>query len=82
MKSKIKFLCSQAGVSRSGFYNYISSKDNRNNKEIQDLESKKIILKAFNKRGFKKGARSIRMTLEKDFDILFNFFLLNNITEK
>jgi len=82
LKSKIKFLCSQAGVSRSGFYSYVNSETNRKNKETQDLKSKKKILKAFNKRGFKKGARSIRMTLEKDFDTIFNLKKIGRIMRK
>ena len=82
MKSKIKFLCSQAGISRSGFYNYVNSETNRKSKEAQDLKSKKIILKAFNKRGFKKGARSIKMTLEKDFDTAFNVKKIGRIMRK
>jgi len=61
------FLCIQAGVSRSGYYNYFKSKKSRNKKEIKDLESKGLILKAFSRRGFKKGARSIRMILENFF---------------
>lgn len=82
MKSKIRFLCSQAGVSRSGFYSYINSETNRKNKETQDLKSKEVILKAFNKRGFKKGARSIRMTLEKEFDTIFNLKKIGRIMRK
>jgi len=46
------FLCIQAGVSRSGYYNYFKSKKSRNKKEIKDLESKGLILKAFSRRGF------------------------------
>jgi len=65
-------LCLQAGVSRSGYYNYSNSKKSRNKKEVNDLESKGLILKAFNRRGFKKGARSIRMILENDFNVVFN----------
>ena len=82
MKSKIKFLCFQAGVSRSGFYSYINSQKNRNNKEARDLKSKKLILKAFNRRGFKKGARSIRMILENEFDTIFNLKKIRRIMKK
>jgi len=82
LKSKIKFLCFQAGVSRSGFYNYINSEKNRNNKETKDLKSKKLILKAFNRKGFKKGARSIRMILENEFDTIFNLKKIRRIMKK
>lgn len=36
-------------------------------REERDLELKKTILKAFNHRGYKKGSRSIKMTLENKF---------------
>jgi putative transposase len=75
-------LCLQAGVSRSGYYNYSNSKKSRNKKEIKDLKSKELILEAFNRRGFKKGARSIRMILERDFDTIFNLKKISRIMRK
>ena len=82
MKYNIKFLCLQAGVSRSGYYNYLNSENSRNKKEILDLNSKELILKAFNRRGFKKGARSIRMFLENDLDVIFNLKKIRRIMRK
>ena len=75
-------MCLQAGVSRSGYYNYSNSKKSRNKKEINDLESKGLILKAFNRRGFKKGARSIRMILENEFNVIFNLKKIRRIMKK
>ena len=46
-----RFLCSQAKVSRSGYYNYLKSKKSLMLKEEKDLEAKKQILKAFSKKG-------------------------------
>ncbi|HAS80269.1 MAG TPA: IS3 family transposase, partial [Fusobacteriaceae bacterium] len=38
------FLCHQAKVSRSGYYNYLNSKKSLLLKEEEDLKIKKIIL--------------------------------------
>lgn len=62
----VTHLCNVAGVSRSGYYNYFSERSeksrkhrNRNDKILRDN-----ILKAYNFKGRKKGARQIKMTLE------------------
>ena len=65
----ITHLCEVAGVSRSGYYNYLKSEAKRNIREQKDLELKEIILKAFDHRGYKKGSRSIKMVLEKEFNL-------------
>jgi transposase InsO family protein len=78
----VNFLCSRAKVSRSGYYNYLNSEEIRHAKESKDLEAKSIILKAFNRRGFKKGARSIRMILENEFNIIYNLKKIRRIMKK
>lgn len=62
----ISHLCKVAGVSRSGYYKYITAKDNRNQKELRDFQARDMILNAIDFRGYKKGSRSIKMTLEKN----------------
>ena len=47
-----------------------------------DLEAKEIILKAFNRRGYKKGSRSIKMILENDFKIIFSRKKIQRIMRK
>jgi len=59
----IKELCAIAGVSRSGYYNWINSSASREQKEIADREAFDLILEAYNYRGYKKGVRSIHMRL-------------------
>lgn len=56
-------LCDLAGVSRSGFYKWLKNEPNRERKETQDLTDFMLIKRAFNYRGYKKGARSIHMVL-------------------
>lgn len=57
----VSMLCDIAGVSRSGYYRWVGAADHR--KEIKDREDFELILKAYNQRGFSKGARSIYMCM-------------------
>ena len=59
----ISMLCEIAGVSRSGYYRWVSAEAHRNQQEEKDKMDFEIILKAYNHRGYSKGARSIYMTL-------------------
>ena len=56
-----------AGVSRSGYYSWVKNKNNPNShmskKEQKDQEDFKLILKAYQFRGYDKGSRGIRMRL-------------------
>ena len=56
-------LCEIAGVSTSGYYNWVNSQDNRDKKEAHDREDFELILEAYNFRGYKKGVLSINMRL-------------------
>jgi len=59
----IVWLCKAAGVSRSGYYHYLDTEDIRQQREEQDRQDFQIVLKAYQFRGYKKGARSIYMRL-------------------
>jgi putative transposase len=59
----ISWLCECAGVSRSGYYNWISSEEARNKKDEQDKIDFEIILDAYQFRGYDKGKRGIYMRL-------------------
>jgi len=56
-------LCEMAGVSRSGYYAWVSAIPDRMRREANDRADFKLILIAFNKRGYTKGARGIYMGL-------------------
>lgn len=56
-------LCRTAGVSRSGYYNWLHSADAWKKKEAADLEDFQQILDAYRFRGYDKGARGIQMRL-------------------
>ena len=55
----ISRLCDLAGVSRSGFYYWCATKDNREAREYQDLVDFKLIEIAYKYRGYSKGGRQI-----------------------
>lgn len=81
-KNMVSHLCKVAEVSRSGYYSYIKSSENRNIREQRDLQLKEIILKAFNHRGYKKGSRSIKMVLENEFNLIINRKCIQRIMRK
>lgn len=66
-KLSVKALCELSGVSRSGYYSWLSAKDNpdsyQNKKELQDQKDFDLILQAYKHRGYDKGRRGIYMQL-------------------
>ena len=80
----VKYLCQIAGVSRSGYYQYLSAKshEQRKRKNEKDEMAKEIILKAFNFKGRKKGARQIKMTLAGQFNVVYNLKRIRRIMKK
>lgn len=78
------YLCALVGVSRSGYYNYFSSKSEclRSKRNDKDLEIKNVILAAFNFKNRKKGARQIKMTLEGQYGIVYNLKRIRRIMKK
>lgn len=80
----ISYLCKISGVSRSGYYNYFSSEsqERRDQHEKEDLILKENILKAFHFKRRIKGARQIKMTLKRQFNITYNLKLIRRIMKK
>ena len=62
-KLNITWLCKYAGVSRSGYYNWIAHEPDRQAREAADKADFELILAAYQYRGYAKGARSIYMRL-------------------
>lgn len=56
-------LCSIAGVSRSGYYNWVAAAPIREAREIQDLADFELIVNVYQFRGYDKGIRGIHMRL-------------------
>ena len=59
----VSMLCDIAGVSRSGYYRWIHAAGAREEREQKDREDFELVLKAYNQRGYQKGARSIYMCM-------------------
>ena len=72
LKKVVSYLCASAGVSRSGYYNYLSNESKRERREEIDIKVRDDILMAISFRGYKKGSRSIKMLLEDKFGICYN----------
>ncbi|SFB20528.1 Transposase InsO and inactivated derivatives [Bacillus sp. UNCCL13] len=77
-----KYFCDLLKVSRSGYYSYLNASTSRESRERLDLELKNLILLAFNHRGYKKGSRSIKMTLENEYDHIFSRKMIQRIMKK
>ena len=77
----LSYLCKISGVSRSGYYKYFSSTTvkKRQSNEVRDLEVKENILRAYNFKNRKKGARQIKMTLNNHFSINYNLNRIRRI---
>ena len=57
----VKDLCELAGVSRSGYYNWVRSEKNRELREAKDRAAFEQILEAYRFRGYAKGVRGIHI---------------------
>lgn len=79
----VKMLCEIAGVSRSGYYNWVHSADKRAEKEAQDRADFEMILEAYNFRGYDKGAQGIHMRLlHMDPPIVMNVKKIRRLMKK
>lgn len=80
----ISFLCKIAEVSRSGYYNYFSNNsiNIREKKESEDLKKYTLVKKAYDFKNRKKGARQIKMTLHKEFNMIMNLKSIRRIMKK
>ena len=56
-------LCNIAGVSRSGYYNWLAAAPVRKAREVQDQMDFELIVSAYHFRGYNKGIRGIHMRL-------------------
>lgn len=59
----VSMLCDVAGVSRSSYYRWVNSEGMREAREKKDREEFELILKAYNQRGYNKGAGGIYMCM-------------------
>lgn len=82
ISSMISDFCKLLGVSRSGYYRHLAMASSRNEREKNDLHVRDIILKAYKKRGYNKGSRSIKMVLEQEEQIIYSRKRIQRIMRK
>lgn len=82
-KLSVARMCDIAGVSRSGYYAWVKAIPFREAQEIQDKQDFELILEAYNKRGYSKGARGIYMCLlHRSPPIIMNLKKIRRLMEK
>lgn len=79
---KISKMCQIAGVSRSGYYNWLASENTRNAREEADRKDFALILEAYHYRGYAKGVRSIHMRLLHAPGIIMNVKKIRRLMHK
>lgn len=79
----VKRLCEAVGLSRSSYYYWKSTKEQRLEKEEKDLEYLFFVKKAFNSCKYhKQGSRSIRMVLHRKYNLNYNRKRIQRIMRK
>lgn len=79
----VKELCRMAGVSRSGYYAWLKAAPVRGAAEEQDRRDFDLILEAYRRRGYKKGAESICMNLlHMDPPVVMNLKKIRRLMKK
>lgn len=81
-KNMVSYFCDLLNVSRSGYYNYLTTFEEQKLKEEKDIEAKNNILMAYNHRGYNKGSRSIKMILQGEFSIIYSRKKIQRIMRK
>ncbi|MCY9695565.1 IS3 family transposase [Paenibacillus alginolyticus] len=82
LRRMTRYLCELLNVSRSGYYSYIHAADSRLERARSDAKAGELIKKAFQRRGYKKGSRSIKMALENEFGIIYNLKKIRRLMKK
>lgn len=80
----ITFLCTEAGVSPSGYHRYHSEEAAKQREERgqRDLAIRDLVLEAFNFQGYKKGSRTIKDFLYNTYGIVMNRKKIQRIMRK
>lgn len=79
----ITMLCEIAGVSRSGYYRWLSTEEHRKKQEEKDRKDFEEILKVYNYKGYSKGAKGIYMNLiHQEPPIIMNIKKIRRLMKK
>ena len=78
----IQYMCQIAHVSRSGYYAYVKRLKYPSSKELQDHFDFQMIKAAYEYKSWKKGAKQIRMRIERDYGIIMNLKKIRRLMKK
>jgi predicted RNase H-like nuclease (RuvC/YqgF family) len=72
LKKAVSYLCKLAGVSRSGYYDWLKAATYRELREEQDELDIELIRNIFISKKEKVGALQIKMIMENDYSAVMN----------
>lgn len=78
----IQYMCSIANVSRSGYYAFKKRYFTVSAKEIDDETDFIYVKAAFEYKGFKKGAKQLKMRMERDYSLCMNLKKIRRLMHK
>lgn len=78
----IQYFCEVAGVSRSGYYNWLKAEGVRQKRERKDEADYEIIKKVYSRCKGKVGALQIKMILENEENVVMNHKRIRRIMKK
>lgn len=82
MKGLTRYLCTLAGVSRSGYYRWLKAESSRQEREYADEKDYALIQQHFTSLKRKAGALTIKMHLEREDDIVMNHKKIRRLMHK
>jgi len=75
-------LCKLAGVSRSGYYDWLDAEEARAVREEKDLKDYHLIQAVFDSKRGRAGAKTVKMILENNYDVIMNLKKIHRIMNK
>lgn len=78
----VTYLCDLAGVSRSGYYEWLKASETRKSRHEQDEKDIALIKEIFYKKKEKVGALQIKMFLENDKNVVMNHKKIRRLMRK
>jgi len=78
----LTYLLELSDVSKSGYYGYSEQTESKLLRELEDEEDFELIMQAYRFKGFNKGAKLLKMTLENQFDTIMNLKKIRRLMKK
>ncbi|MEQ2529738.1 IS3 family transposase [Robertmurraya yapensis] len=82
LKNIVSFLCKLAGVSRSGYYDWLKAAPIRARRDEQDEMDVELIREIFISKKEKVGALQIKMIMENDYSVIMNHKKIRRLMAK